>query len=70
MAYAVQPEWTFETTVTDLSGIRIQATITVPADAEWNDVRECGELAQMGAHFTLGHVLKSVARSAEKEPPF
>jgi hypothetical protein len=70
MAHAIPPEWTFEAAVTDLSGIRVTTTITVPMDAEWNDVRESGELAQMGAFVTANHVAKSIARSAEKEPPF
>ena len=70
MTYAVPPDWTFESTATNPNGVRITTTITVPVDAEWNDVRECGELAQMGSHLTLGHVLKSIARSAENEVPF
>jgi hypothetical protein len=70
MAYAVQPEWRFESTVTDLNGVRVTATITVPANAEWNDVRECSELSQMGANFTANHVAKSIQASADKEVPF
>jgi hypothetical protein len=70
MAYAVPPEWTFESTITGPDGIRIATTISVPVDAEWNDVRECSELSQMGANFTSNHVRKSIATSADKEPPF
>lgn len=70
MAYGIPPEWTFESSVIDLNGVRVRTTITVPENAEWNGVRECGELAQMGANWTAGHIAKSIARSAEKEPPF
>lgn len=67
--YAVPPEWRFESTITDLNGVVVTTTVTVPQDAEWNDVRECSELTQMGANFTANHVAKSIAASAAKEPP-
>ena len=60
------PEWTFDSTVTDPGGVRVTTTITVPADAAWADVRECGELAQMGSHVTVGHVMKSRTSSNER----
>lgn len=70
MAYAIQPSCTFESRVTDLSGVTVTTTIVVPADAEWSDMRECSELASMGASSTAKHVHTSIMRSAEKEPPF
>ena len=44
----------------------------MPTDTRWGDVREASELGQMGANFTLGHVLKSLERSNkfDEEPPF
>lgn len=63
-------EWTFRSTVIDPGGVRVTTVITVPVAATWGDVRECGELSQMGAHFTANHVSKSRARSLEEEPPF
>lgn len=63
-------EWTFRSTVSDPSGIRVTTVVTVPVDVAWDDVRECGELAQMGANHTAGFVNKSRAASLDKEPPF
>lgn len=66
------PAWRFESRVTEPGGITITTTITVPTDTRWQDVREASELGQMGANFTLGHVLKSLERSNkfDEEPPF
>lgn len=60
------PAWTFESTVTHLNGVRVTTTITVPADAAWTDVQECGELAQMGASQTATRVIKS----SQEDVPF
>jgi hypothetical protein len=60
------PEWTFESTVLDPSGIQVRTVITVPAETAWASVQECGELAQMGASQTATRVLK-VSR---EDPPF
>jgi len=62
------PEWTFETTITDPSGVRITTTVTVPADVAWSDVAECAELTQMGASQTATRVNKSAIASNEKVP--
>lgn len=63
-----RPEWMFESTVAEQNGVRITTTITVPTGVRWDDVREAAELAQMGANVTLGHVLKSIARTQEDVP--
>jgi hypothetical protein len=70
MAYAIPPVRTFESTITDLNGIRVTTTITVPVAAEWDEVRECSELASMGSTTTANYVARSIAASAEKEVPF
>lgn len=65
------PHWTFESRITQPDGITVTTTITVPVGTRWGDVREASELSQMGANWTLGHVLKSIARTeVSEELPF
>lgn len=65
-----QSEWTFRSTYTDPGGVRVTTVISVPVDAAWNDVQECGQLAQMGALHAAKFVAKSRQASLDKEPPF
>jgi hypothetical protein len=64
------PEWTFRSTMTDPAGWRVTTVITVPVNAAWGDVKECGELAQMGAFRAAELVAKSRQQSLDKECPF
>lgn len=63
-----QPEWTFIATLANPEGIRVTATITVPVDAAWKDVREVAELAQMVASRGMSDVGRS--REASERMPF
>lgn len=64
------PEWTFRSTMTDPSGWRVTTIVTVPVDVAWADVKECGELGQMGALHTANLLAKSRQHSLDKECPF
>jgi len=60
------PEWTFETTITNPSGVRVTTVITVPDEAAWPSVQECGDVAQLAVSQTAARVLKAM----QEEPPF
>jgi hypothetical protein len=60
--------WRFQTTVTDPSGIRTTVTVTVPLRVAWDDVQECGELAQMGASQTAARIAKNRTDFRDEAP--
>lgn len=49
---------------TDLSGVSVTVTITVPADCWWKDQRESLEIAQM----TASRAMSSIRTSQERAP--
>lgn len=48
----------FEAAETHPNGVRVRVEIEVPTGEAWPDVRECLELAQMGATSTMTHLVK------------
>ena len=64
----LRAKWTFESRVTQPNGITVTCTITVPRSAEWSDVGEINEVAQMCAGRASAAVLTNKTRADEKVP--
>lgn len=67
MTYEIEPEHTFTSTVTLPDACRIEVTITIPRSAEWPDIGELAEVAQMSATSARSHILRS---QSARELPF
>lgn len=70
----IGPEHTFAATETDMFGVRVSVTITVPAGSTWgpsqhgHSYREVLELAQMAASHCMTSVIKSRTAITEECP--
>jgi hypothetical protein len=60
--------WVYEATITDPTGLQVHVTATVPAGAEWDDAKECGEFAQMAAERAMQGARKSRKTEQERCP--
>ena len=64
-----RPPWVFEATSTDPTGLRVHVTVTVPPGAAWEDVGECGEIAQMTASKAIAQA-RSNRKNCQERCPF
>lgn len=59
------PDWTFESVLTQPDGTQIRVTIAIPSRAAWKDVAETAEIAQMTASYALNQINR-----CKERPPF
>lgn len=59
MSMHLGSEWTFESSITTPTGVRVNTTIYVPERVAWTDVLECAEIAQMCANRAVAHIKTS-----------
>jgi hypothetical protein len=62
------PEWTFTCNIQQPDGVRAECVIYVPETAEYHDVLEVSEVAQMAAVSALGILRRT--RTASKRTAF
>jgi hypothetical protein len=60
--------WTFTSTVTTPSGIRVVTSVELPGAYPDEHVKECAELTQMAASQCANRVAKSLRENAERCP--
>lgn len=58
-AEIVEPGWTFESTTTTPSGVRVSVTVFVPEQRAWPDVQETTEIVQMANNTVISHIRRS-----------
>lgn len=57
----------FQSSETSPEGIRVTTTITVPEAAQWPDIGDAAEQAQMGTSYTARRVAAARKQSLEHE---
>ena len=54
--FVLDPEWSFQSVITNPVGVRVDVTVYVPERVAGRDVRELAEIAQMMAGGAFGHI--------------
>lgn len=58
-AHIDEPEWSFESSTTTPSGVRVSVTVSVPEHRAWPDVQETAEIIQMANNSVISHIRRS-----------